>query len=248
MRTALAAAVLVLGACTAAPTVVTPASSASSAPVSSSPSSAPASLRFDGDKAHEHLAYLADPARGGRFTGSAGFDDAARYVADRFREIGLEPLGDGGTYFQRYPAQIVDLAATPALARTGAGGKTFTHRVDFTESVGGRAGSGAAEAAVAVVGGGAATNGQDDFAGVDVSGRIALVTGPTVQGYLENAYARGALGVLLVGNAGLKYSYLAQFLVPTIPVLVVTEDAANDLLAGSGRTVAQVRDAVRARR
>lgn len=245
MRAGLAALALVLAACTAAPTVVAP---GSSAPVPSSPSSAPSSLRFDGAKAHEHLAYLADPARGGRYTGSAGFDDAARYVADRFREIGLEPLGDGGTYFQRYPAQIVELAATPALARTGAGAKTYTHRVDFTESVGGRAGSGAAEAAVAVVGGGAATSGQDDFAGVDVSGRIALVTGPVVQGYLENAYARGALGVLLVGNAALKYSALAQFFAPTIPVLVVTEEAANDLLSGSGRTVAQVRDAVRARR
>lgn len=246
MRAALAAVVLLGSACTAAPPapLVTPGPSAAA----SSGASAAGSVRFDGARAHEHLAYLADPARGGRFTGSSGFDDAARYVADRFREIGLEPLGDDGTYFERYPAQIVDLAATPVLARTGTDPRTFTHRVDFTESVGGRAGSGDVEARMAVVGGGAATNGQDDFAGVDVSGRIALVTGPTVQGYLENAFTRGAAGVLLVGDASLKYSYIAQAFAQTIPVLVVTEATADDLLAPSGRTVAQVRDAVRARR
>ncbi len=245
MRGALAALVLLVPACTSAgpSPLATPSES-----VSAAGASAAASARFDGARAHEHLAYLADPARGGRFTGSSGFDDAAGYVADRFKDIGLEPLGDEGTYFQRYPAQIVDLAATPVLARTGTSPRAFTHRVDFTESVGGRAGSGDVEARIAVVGGGAATDGQDDFAGVDVNGRIALVTGPTVQDYLENAYTRGAVGVLLVGNASLKYSYIAQAFAQTIPVQVVTEATANDLLGPSGRTVTQVRDAVRARR
>jgi len=209
---------------------------------------APAAVAFDGAKAREHVAYLADPARGGRYTGSAGFDDAARYVADRFKDIGLEPLGDNGTYVQRFPVQIVDLAGTPALSRTGVDAKTWTHRVDFTESVGGRAGNGSAEGTLAVVGGGAASAGQDDFAGVDVRGRIALVTGPTVQGYQEQIYARGATGILVVGDASLKYSYIAQFFAQTLPVLVITETVANDLLSPSGKTVAQVRDLVRARR
>lgn len=244
MRRALVA--LLLSSCTAAPTAVAtvPPSAASPSP---SPLASPAS-EFDGAKAHDHLAYLADPARGGRFTGSPGFEDAARYIADRFKDIGLEPAGDNGTFFQRFPVQLVDLAATPTLARTGANAKTFTHRVDFTESVGGRAGTGSAEGALAVVGGGSASGGQDDFTGVDTKGRIAVVTGPTQSGYLESVYAHGAAGVLLVGDASLKYSYLASFFGQTVPVLVVTESTANDLIAPSGKTVAQVRDAVRARR
>ncbi|HZP96899.1 MAG TPA: M28 family metallopeptidase [Candidatus Limnocylindria bacterium] len=245
MTRAAALVALLVAACTSAPATSAPSATASGVAASASAAGA---ARFDGTLARGHLAYLADPARGGRFTGSPGFDDAARYVAERFREIGLEPLGDDGTFFQRFPAQIVDLAATPTLTRTGAGAKTFTHRVDFTESVGGRAGSGDVEAELAVVGGGAATNGQDDFAGIDIHGRIALVTGPTAQGYLENVYARGGAGVLLVGDASIKYSYVARFFAQTIPVLVVTEGAADELLSASGRTVAQVRDAVRARR
>jgi len=106
---------------------------------------------FDGTRAREHIAYLADPARGGRYSGSPGYRDAAQYVADQFKAIGLEPLGDGGTYFQRFPMPLVDLTATPALTRTGADAKSWTHRVDFTESVGGRSGNGTAEAPVVVV-------------------------------------------------------------------------------------------------
>ena len=75
---------------------------------------------FDGARAREHIAYLADPARGGRYSGSPGYLDAATYVADQFKAIGLEPLGDGGTYFQRFPMPLVDLTATPSLTRTGA--------------------------------------------------------------------------------------------------------------------------------
>lgn len=37
----------------------------------------------------------------GRDTGSAGYDRAAAYTADRFKRAGLLPAGDGGTYFQR---------------------------------------------------------------------------------------------------------------------------------------------------
>ena len=249
MRRALAALALALAAC--GPSLPVASAPPDSARTSPSPTAAVApntSAVFDGVRAREHLVYLADPARGGRFTGSAGYEESARYVADRFKEIGLEPYGDQGTYFQRFPVQIVDLAATPTLVRTGADARTWAHRVDFTESVGGRAGSGEAAGTLAVVGGGAASGTQDDFSGVELRGRIALVTGPTVQGYLENIVQRGGTGALVVGDASLKYSYIAQFFSQTIPVLVITESTANALLAPAGRTVAQVRDAVRARR
>ena len=211
--------------------------------VTSSTAVAPAAVAFDGASARQHLVYFADAARGGRFTGSAGFEDAARYMADRLREIGLEPAGDNGTYFQRFPVNLVDLAGTPALSRTGAAAKTWTHRVDFTESVGGRAGNGSADAMLAVVGGGS-SGVQDDFAGVDVRGRIALVTGPTVTGYQEQVFQRGGVGILVVGDASLKYSYIAQFFTQTLPVVVITEATANELLAPASRTVTDVREAV----
>jgi hypothetical protein len=231
------------GAVVASPTPRTPASA--------SPSSAVAiagAAVFDGARAKEHVAYLADPARGGRYSGSAGYLDAAQYVADQFKAIGLEPLGDGGTFFQRFPMPIVDLSATPALTRTGADAKSWKHRVDFTESVGGRSGNGTAEAAIVVVGGAAKGNGQDDFAGVTTRGHIALVTGPTSGSAVEASFAEGAVGVLIIGDTSIRYSFISRFFAETIPVLVITESVANELLAPSAKTVAQVQSAVRARR
>ncbi len=203
---------------------------------------------FDGARAREHIAYLADPARGGRYSGSPGYLDAAQYVADQLKAIGLEPLGDGGTYFQRFPMPIVDLSATPELTRTGANAKSWKHRVDFTETVGGRSGNGAVEARVVVVGGAAKGSGQDDFAGVTTRDRIALVTGPTAGAAVETSFAEGAIGVLVVGDASIRFSYIPRFFAATIPVLAITESAANELLAPAAKTVAEVQSAVRARR
>ncbi len=51
----------------------------------------------------EFLGALASPEFAGRGTGQPGFERAARYVADHFATLGLEPLGDEGTFWQRVP-------------------------------------------------------------------------------------------------------------------------------------------------
>jgi hypothetical protein len=49
------------------------------------------------------LTYLAGPECMGRGTGQPGFQKAADYMAARFKEFGLKPIGDKGTYFQHVP-------------------------------------------------------------------------------------------------------------------------------------------------
>lgn len=49
------------------------------------------------------LTYLAGPECMGRGTGQPGYQKAAEYVAARFKEFGLKPIGDNGTYFQNLP-------------------------------------------------------------------------------------------------------------------------------------------------
>lgn len=228
-------------------TVPTPAQTTPSP--SASIAVAPPTTSFDAARAKAHVDYLADAARGGRYSGSAGYRDAATYVADRFREIGLEPLGDNGTYFQHFSMPLVDLTAMSTL--TSADGKTYKPRVDFTESVGGRSGSGTASAEIAAVGGAARGGGANDFAGANARGKIALVTGPSAPSggsTVENAFQEGAIGVLVVGNATLRYSFLPRLQSATIPTLVITEDVANQLLAPSGKTLAAAQQLVRTHR
>jgi len=67
------------------------------------------------DVLSELFALSADSMEG-RYTGTPGMERAARYLADRFREIGLRPGGDGG-YFQLLPLAWQDVGGdrTPRL-------------------------------------------------------------------------------------------------------------------------------------
>jgi len=63
---------------------------------------APAGLTGGASQPEATVRYLADDALEGRLAGSPGAHCAALYVADRFREAGLEPGGTGG-YLQTVP-------------------------------------------------------------------------------------------------------------------------------------------------
>lgn len=55
------------------------------------------------EDARKWLGYLAGPECEGRGTGQDGYLKAAAYMADRFKEFGLKPIGDNGTYYQNVP-------------------------------------------------------------------------------------------------------------------------------------------------
>ena len=68
-----------------------------------------------------HVRYLADDRLQGRLTGSAGYLEAASYVAAQFKQYGLAPAGTSG-YFQpvRFEVQrVVAAESRLALARDG---------------------------------------------------------------------------------------------------------------------------------
>ncbi len=50
----------------------------------------------------DRVAWLSAPEREGRGVGTKGLDAAAEYIATAFKAAGLEPGGDGGTYFQSF--------------------------------------------------------------------------------------------------------------------------------------------------
>jgi hypothetical protein len=55
------------------------------------------------EQAKQFLAVLAGPEFEGRGTGQVGYMKAAHWVAGRLAEYGLEPAGNGNTYFQMMP-------------------------------------------------------------------------------------------------------------------------------------------------
>ncbi|HEV8230498.1 MAG TPA: M28 family peptidase [Candidatus Limnocylindria bacterium] len=206
---------------------------------------------FDAARARAHVDWLADPARAGRYIGSPGFEASARYVADQFREIGLEPLGSDGTYFQNFGTNIVRLTAMPAFERVGDGAKRYAPRVDFAERVGGRAGGGTAEGDIIYVGGGIRTPEYSDYKGTHPEGNIVLIAGPTQGDPIDAAIRSGAKAVIFVNPADrgvIRFSYSAFFEKDTLPVINVSEAVADELIASSGKKIADLRRTLEERR
>jgi hypothetical protein len=54
------------------------------------------------DKVLQRIGVIADDSMGGRNTPSRGLEKTAAYLAENYRAWGLVPMGDSGTFFQRY--------------------------------------------------------------------------------------------------------------------------------------------------
>lgn len=131
-----------------------------------------------GDRIKADVYYLADDAREGREAGTRGHEEAALYVAARMEAIGLKPGNDGG-WFQ----QVRLRAATPvtdvgSLTITKASGETvsLTNLEDFRVSSSLVAETSEVSAPAVFVGFGvsAPEDGHDDYAGLDVKGKIVV--------------------------------------------------------------------------
>jgi hypothetical protein len=87
-----------------------------------------------------HVRFLASDELGGRETGSAGLEEAARYLGARLRDAGLEPAGDDGTFLQRGPLERLVQDLPPRLAVLGADGAAEPQQPGASFSVQGSSG------------------------------------------------------------------------------------------------------------
>ncbi|HEY5623383.1 MAG TPA: M20/M25/M40 family metallo-hydrolase, partial [Gammaproteobacteria bacterium] len=124
------------------------------------------------DRYMEDLRWLADDARGGRGIGSQGLAAAADWLEQRFAEIGLEPAAGDGSYRQPFEA-VVDVSRGPSTALSVAGVNVPADEF----AVMGFSASSAVEADVVFAEWGIVSeeHGIDDYAGLDVDGKLVLV-------------------------------------------------------------------------
>ncbi len=141
----------------------------------------PAAVRAAADKItaeqlKRDLDYLSSDQLKGRNTDSPGYDMAADYIAKRLQRAGLKPLGDDGSFFQRYVVR--DIQADSAAAYIEIDGKRLRFGDDFVLRSLTGAMSGAKQ--VVYVGHGWTVAGQriDPYDGVDVKGKLVVVHGP----------------------------------------------------------------------
>ncbi|HYM33852.1 MAG TPA: M28 family metallopeptidase, partial [Steroidobacteraceae bacterium] len=162
------------------------------------------------------MEFLADDLLEGRGAGSQGHALAANYVAAQFRQLGLAPGGAEKSYFQSVPL----LEATPVLPGSAAhlarDGESidFEYSTDYLPSADFSAPTSSLTAPLAFAGFGvtAPERKYDDFANIDVQGRIVVIFGgaPAKFPHDQRAYyswqgskfpnliAHGAVGVITV--------------------------------------------------
>lgn len=212
MRTTLAASALLLGLAVGA---CAPADSSTSGPDLDSPDVATALAAITAGAVEHHMSVLADDSLAGRAPGTDGYRGAAEYAENVLRELGLQPGGANGSWRQAVPLRqsLVDESAS-SMAITGPGGRQGM-RYDIDYYLGAdplRATTEISDAPVAFVGFGVSAPGlgYDDYANIDVTGKVVLFLNGAPAAFpsnerayyssgstkAEEAIRRGAIGTL----------------------------------------------------
>lgn len=161
-----------------------------------------------------NMEYLADDLLEGRGTGTRGYQLAGNYVRARFEEMGLEPAGENGSYFQAIRfRQLKPVPERDSLVVKRPDGQVkFSFEKDYLMAGDPAHPDASVEAPMVFVGFGvtAPEAHYDDYAGVDAKGKIVVAVAgapPTFPSTdrafysddlvkTRNAAAHGAIGAI----------------------------------------------------
>jgi hypothetical protein len=189
--------------------------------------------KVDGSVIRSYIATMCQDDKEGRKSLTPGYEKTARWAADKFREWGVKPAGDKGTYFQDVPVTRGFTWATGVPSLVVDGRAFYVQDSDFTVDTTSTPNL-TVNGEVVFVGYGisAAAKGLDEYAGLDVKGRIVVafkgspkdapgsrgrfLPGTTTpadpeawmaesedQAKIATAYAKGAAAILLFDPAKL---------------------------------------------
>ena len=186
------------------------------------------------DAIRARMRFLTDDLLEGRGTGTRGYQIAAKYVASEMEAMGLEPAGVNGAWFQPVKfrgAKLVGAQSSFSITREGKE-QMLKEGVDYATSGSITSTDQSVDAPLVFVGYGvsAPERHYDDYAGVDVHGKIvvALYGAPagfpsTERAYYAdglvkgaNAVAHGAVGMLAMMSPAEMKRYPWGWIAPQI--------------------------------
>ncbi|HUN66643.1 MAG TPA: M28 family peptidase [Bacteroidota bacterium] len=221
------------------------------------------------DELRVHIKYFASPELRGRRAGEEGNVQAARYIAGKFAEYGLTPLGENNSYFQPFTFVAATSMGKHNSLTLKAGGTSTSLRLDtdfrpigFTDSV-------SFTAPLVFAGYGISANTDslkyDDYAGIDVKKKIVLVLRYSPEGSGAGRFSKyqsimekamiakdhGAAGIVYLTNPSSEEGgTLVPFEYPVnhpigIAAVTLRWEAFDQLLSRLGRNLADVRSSIR---
>ncbi|HNW70414.1 MAG TPA: M20/M25/M40 family metallo-hydrolase [Bacteroidales bacterium] len=218
---------------------------------------------ISGSEMMKNVSFFASEKLEGRFPASEGYHKSAAYAAAYFKSLGLEPYQDN-TYFQPVPVEYNEFSGPVKLEKIDKGKsvKQFKPGIDFVCR--GFSGKGSFAAPVVFCGYGMTfpSLGYDDYASVDVKGKIVIVFkqnpawAKDVKGINElmtrykanNAEKNGAKAILFVTTPNMPdpQKPIGSLMDgegiqnPDFPQMQVSLDVANELLTNSGKKLSEI--------
>lgn len=221
----------------------------------------------------KHLEFLSSPELGGRYTLSPSFAISAKYLASRLKSYGYKGAGANGSYFQPFEVVTAKQDAEKSKLSLTIGKDALTPQ--YGEFYSATRYTGSAEGGIVFVGYGVSSPAQkhDDYAGLEVKGKIVLIAGGTPTGIddskLEDneedegaARAHGAVGLIRIPtaqyvramknpqykelSARFGLNRLAAEKADTLPVIRLSPELADKLLAQIELTVDKVNETAKA--
>ena len=213
---------------------------------------------FQGEKAWEHIAALTVPPMDGRAMGTPGVNLAADYIAAQFETLGLQTAGENFSYFQTEKRSFYTLETPPTLTIDD-GGPALDYLQDFVEYPLQDLNTGTIHAPIRVLVMGDLTRAGNWFQkyvslqNKDYSGEIILLTNEEDYELLDYV-PRG--GMLIVSDDDTRFeqrhslstvppdwafSYQDMDTREGAPILGITEETANRILASIDMSVAELR-------
>lgn len=214
------------------------------------------------DNLMKTVGFLASPELKGRLAGSEGYYKAAEFIADEFKSIGLKPAGNDG-YYQTFTTEYNEITAPCTFALINKDGLAKIFKLGGDYVCRGFTGSGKAETEVVFTGYGFsdAENNFDEYADLDVKGKIVMMFKQTPDWKFGDkawnqslryrgalALERGAVGVIFVSKPNDKNpqkpigsvmdgegEYLAN-----LPMIHAGISAADEILNGTGKNLKEL--------
>lgn len=205
----------------------------------------------------DYVKELCSERFGGRLSGAASYDEAAKWLAGWMKKWGAQPAGDDGSYFQVFPhpyTLVLDggqLILHIPYKKKSFIDKMYQYQTDYLP--GSTSASGKVKAEVVYVGYGitAPELGYDEYKGLDVKGKIVLMERevpvradkePEIfkkwrpysfhQYKVKNAGEHGAAGMLYIYHIANPNCLYINDLV----LSYIAENVVEDLFQGTGRT------------
>lgn len=208
---------------------------------------------------------LASPEFAGRLPGHSRFDKASEFAKEHFINLNLTPAF-GNDYYQRLFVEYNDIKSPAQLCLVRNDEIVKEYRIGSDYAFRGFTGSGNFTAPVVFCGYGLSTNAYDDYAHIDVKGKVVLVFKQNPSWKIEGvefgfgyprekakiAFDKGAVGLIMVSR---PLDNKPQPVIGSVmdgegehnqkfPQLHISIDAANDFLKGTAFTLADLQQRI----